>query len=125
MLKLLCFGNQNFENDKLALEVGRKLRKRKIPGLEVIECGIEGDYLFEIGSADFVVLDVVRGIEKVKFVDVGELETAKTVTAHDIDVSFYLKLLAKEGKEIRIIGIPEGMKADKAAKDVEGLLKAI
>ncbi|MFH0817622.1 MAG: hypothetical protein V1909_03225 [Candidatus Micrarchaeota archaeon] len=125
MLKVLCFGNPNFKNDALALEVGSKIRKRKtgkIPGIEIIECGLDGDALFEIGDANFVVLDVVRGIEKVKFVDTCELEISNTVTAHDIDVSFYLKLLAKEGKKIRIIGIPEGMEAGKAAQEVERLL---
>ncbi len=121
MIKVLCFGNQNFKADSLALEVGRKL-KNKIKQVEFVECGIDDDFIFESGRDSTIVLDVVEGLERVRFVEVDELKTARTVTAHDLDVAFYLKLLAKEGKRIRVIGIPRGMEVKKAAKDVEALL---
>jgi Ni,Fe-hydrogenase maturation factor len=124
MLKVLCFGNQHFENDRLALEVGKKL-KNKILGVEFLLCGINEDYVFESENKDFLVLDVVKGIENVRFVEPSELKTAHTVTAHDIDVSFYLKVLEKEGKRIKIIGIPEGMDMEKAAGVVKSLLVPI
>ena len=123
MLKVLCFGNPHFKKDMLALEVGRKL-KGKIRGVEFIGCGIADEILFEGESkrASIVVLDVVRGIRKVRFVEPEELKSARTVTAHDIDVGFYLKLLARAGKKLRVIGIPEGMGIKKATEDVKSLL---
>ena len=125
MLKVLCFGNPHFEKDKLALEVGRKLKKQKIPGIGFVECGMDDGMLDESRGENFVVLDVVKGIDAVRFIEQSELKTAKTITAHDIDTAFYLRLLEKEGKKIRIIGIPEGMRMENAARDVEALLKPL
>ena len=121
MLKVLCFGNPNFKKDSLAIGVGRKL-KNKIKDVEFVECGIDDDFIFESGRDSVIVLDVVEGLKRVRFVDVDELKTSRTITAHDLDVAFYLKLLAKEGKRIRVIGIPNGMEVKKAAKEVEALL---
>jgi len=124
MLKVLCFGNPHFKKDKLALEVGRKLKKQKIPGIEFIECGIADEILFddELERNSVVILDVVKGIDGVRFVEPNELKTARTVTAHDIDIGFYLRLLEKTGKRIEIIGIPEGMETENAAKGVKKLI---
>jgi Ni,Fe-hydrogenase maturation factor len=119
MLKVLCFGNFHFEKDMLALKVGRKL-KGKMKGIEFIECGINEEMLFE--AKDAVILDVVEGIGRVEFIEPEELKTANTVTAHDIDVSFYVKLLAKTGKKMRILGIPEGMDVETASRGVQALL---
>lgn len=122
MVKVLCFGNPNFEEDALALKVGRKLRG-KIRGIEFVECGMDDKLLGE-EAGEFLVLDVVKGISGVRFVEPEELKPARTITAHDIDVSFYIRLLAKDGKMIRIIGIPEGMETRKAAEDVRKLISS-
>jgi len=124
MMKLLCFGNPHNEKDRLALEVGKIIKKRKLRGLEVIGCGLDFGEIDEIPASELesvVALDVVKGLGRVRFVDVEELKVSKTITAHDIDVAFYLKMLAKDGKKINVIGIPEGMEASKAAKEVERL----
>jgi len=125
-MKILCFGNPNFESDRLALDVGKKLRG-KIPGAEFFECGLYDTILDAAAEAGdvFFVLDVVKGIDSVRLVAPEELKLAKTVTAHDIDISFYVRLLAKQGKEIRIIGVPEGLELKRAVDDVKKLVRSL
>ncbi|MFH1470565.1 MAG: hypothetical protein ABIF01_02350 [Candidatus Micrarchaeota archaeon] len=128
MMKLLCFGNSHNEKDRLALEVGKIIKKRKLRGLEVIECGLDFGEIDKLSASELdsvVVLDVVKGLERVRFVDVEELKTSRTITAHDIDVAFYLKLLAKEGKAIKVVGIPGGMEASEAVGEVGELLSEL
>ncbi len=103
-MRIFCFGNPHVAEDRVALDVGRIL-KRKLKKIDFIECGLDDRFLDECESGDkFIVLDVVKGIDKVRAVDASEFKISKTITAHDIDVGFYLKLLSKSGKEIKVIG---------------------
>jgi len=121
MLAVLCFGNPHLTGDSMALEVGRALG-RGIAGAEFVECGLDVGFLDEYAGRDFLVLDVVKGITEVRFVSPGELRTVRTATAHDLDVGFYIRLLEKEGKHVRVLGIPDGMDKKEASSQV---LKAL
>ena len=58
----------------------------------------------------FYILDVVKNLKDVKlFTDVDKFKSTCTVTAHDFDLSTFLKILKETGqlKEVRIIGIPQ------------------
>jgi Ni,Fe-hydrogenase maturation factor len=118
-MKVLCFGNKNFKGDELALKVGKKL-KGKIKNVEFVQAGMDELELLSNEENEIIAIDVVKGIKAVQFVLPEELVLPKTVTAHDIDAAFYIKLLAKTGAKIRIIGIPEKMSEQKA---VDGALK--
>jgi Ni,Fe-hydrogenase maturation factor len=117
MLAVLCFGNRTVEADGLALEVGRRLDGR-LEGVEFVQCGPNVGFLDAFREREFVVLDVARGITEVQFVGPGELKTARTITAHDLDVGFYLRMLEKEGRRVCILGIPLGMGEEDAAEKV-------
>ncbi|MFH1448472.1 MAG: hypothetical protein ABIG39_06420 [Candidatus Micrarchaeota archaeon] len=120
MLKVLCFGNPHFEMDSLALNVGEALGG-KVTGVEFVVCGMD-DRLLDEADDMTIVLDVVKGIGEVRFIGIEELKKSRGITAHDIDVGFYLRLLEKEGKRVKVIGIPEGMDQKDAILEVSGFI---
>lgn len=120
MLKVLCFGNPHFGQDRVALDVGKML-SGSVPGTEFVFCGMDESCL-DSAEDGTVVLDVARGISEVRFLKTEELAQSRSVTAHDIDVGFYIRMLEKEGKRLVLLGIPEGMVAEKAAGEVRRAL---
>ena len=123
MMKILCFGNPMVEGDRLALDVGKRLNG-KVGGAEFIVCGIHDiilDVAAESGETVYI-LDVVKGIDSVRVIEPESLKATRTITAHDIDVSFYVRLLSAMGREMRVIGIPEGLELKRASKEVKELV---
>lgn len=101
-MKIFVFGNEYIENDSLA-----KKLDLKIEGVEFIDCKSASD-LFNANEKNPVILDVVEGIKKPMLISIDQLQEVKSVTAHDMDLSFQLKLYKELGtiKDATIIGIP-------------------
>lgn len=95
----------------MAIEISEKL---KIPGFEFIKCESFND--IDLNEKNLTILDVVEGIDKpILIKDIDKLRINKSVTAHDFDLAFNLKLMKAMGKieDVKIIGIPQkGGKAE-------------
>lgn len=109
-LKIYCFGNEFFEKDSIT----KKIADLKIDNIEFVKCNNPEDIL-DNNENKIIILDVIRGINKIQLLTIDDLDRIKTnnkVTAHDLDLGFYLKLYKELGKlkkkEIKIIGIPFG-----------------
>jgi hypothetical protein len=113
-------GNSIVPEDGAPLALAPMIRKT-FPAVSVMEADPNENFIPEKGS---VIIDTVKGITEVTwFTDVDAFVTTKSVTPHDYDVGFHLKLLQKLGKlpPVRIIGIPYGMEVNVC--EVVNLLK--
>lgn len=116
-MKIYVFGNPLVEEDALALKLAEKL-KEKFSEVEFREFDVAEDFEEEI----LYLMDVVKGIKKVKIVeDFDRVETRKIFSLHDYDLSYEIKLLKKIGKvkKVFLIAIPFGMGEKEALKQVE------
>jgi hypothetical protein len=83
------------------------------------------DQLLEEGEEEILVLDIVKGaVEPIIIDDIRQIRTRPIATAHDMDLGYFLSLMANMGQEkkVRIIGIPEQGNAAAIATKVRGWL---
>ncbi len=120
MRRVLCFGNDFIEKDRLALVVAREL---KVSGFEFVVC-ISPDELLK--HDDIVIMDVAENVKRACLVEAEDLE-ARPVAMHDLDLGFFIKLAKQLGKpkKIRIIALPQNGNKEKIKDEVAGLLKSI
>lgn len=125
--KVLCFGNEFFGKDKIAKEIAEEI---KIPGVEFIKCDTPEKFFFtnffnkNKNYKNLFILDVAKNIKKVTLIeDLNKIKNIKSITLHDFDLSFFLKLKKELEKDfkIKIICIP--MKGNK--KKIIGEIKKI
>ena len=113
------FGNPDLQLDSVPVQLVPKLR-RQFPNVRfVVEDPNEID-LPKHGK--WVILDTVRGLERVSWLSVDDIARSRNVgmTAHDYDLSTLL-LLAKKLEasfEPNILGVPEGMSEEQALPNV-------
>jgi Ni,Fe-hydrogenase maturation factor len=122
MREVLCFGNEFLEEDSLALQVVKEL---KVQGFEFTVCNSPESIL---NHEEVVVLDVAEGIKNVTLIDgINQLKTNRSVTMHDLDIGFFLKLSKKVGnlKKVRIVALPQKGKKEEIKKQLFEILKAI
>ncbi|MBD3259084.1 hypothetical protein GF371_00470 [Candidatus Woesearchaeota archaeon] len=122
-MKIHCFGNQDLEKDRLALDLADEL---DVEGFEFIKCA-SPDFL-EVHDNQLVILDVVKNaIDVVVIDDVDKIKEYTIVSTHDLDLGHHLKLLKEIGelKELTIIGLPSGMDKEIAKQKVEKILKEL
>lgn len=128
MRKIFAFGNELFEGDEIAKELARKMDKKGLTrGFEIVISESPNEILN--ANDELIILDVVKGLKSVKLIgNVDDLVLAKSVTCHDLDLGFYLKLMKETGKinEIKIIGLPFGNNDyDKLILEVKNLLDSL
>lgn len=117
---VLVFGSEH-DGDDLALRVAEEV---ELEGILFKRCSRPEDILGYRKHDVVYVMDVVEGLDRVRFVDVGELRENRSVTAHDFDLGFYLKLMAEAGDlgKIRVVGIPKDGRLDEVRKELAMLL---
>jgi len=129
MKTVFAFGSRALPGDSLALDVCAKLRGTK--GFDFVECETLDELLAlaaQKTERDFVVLDVVQGLGKVRVIeDLNELADASPSSMHDFDAGFFLKIARESGvvDRVRIIGLPPSMDAGKAAAEAKKLLEKL
>lgn len=109
-MKIYVFGNEDEAKDSGALAMAKKII---IKGIEYVEIGPNGD----LPSVDnLVIMDVVEGLTLIKVFNEKDLEKVKfmRVSAHDYDLGFQLRYLAKIGKlkKVTIVGLPMDREID-------------
>lgn len=122
-MKILVFGNPLVERDNLALKIMPKLQG-SFPDIEFKE--LDPTESLKDEGRNLRIIDVAEGINEIIVLnDIDKLETIKSVSMHDFDLSYNLKLLKKIGKldSVKIIAIPIGMDEDEAFKGVSLVLK--
>ncbi|MDA3856034.1 MAG: hypothetical protein PF569_07260 [Candidatus Woesearchaeota archaeon] len=124
MRKIFVFGNEFFEGDEVAKELAKIIQTKDF---EFIHAESPNEILN--ASEELIILDVVKGLKKVKLIDkIDDLVLANSLTCHDLDLGFYLKLMQETGqvKLVKIIGIPFGNSDYKyLKKEVENILVTI
>ncbi|MBS1266163.1 MAG: hypothetical protein MAG795_00128 [Candidatus Woesearchaeota archaeon] len=122
MKTILCFGNPHLKQDSLAITLAKKL---KIEGFKFKIC-IRPEELLENTGKEILIMDVVKGINKVKLItDIDQFRLNKIITLHDMDLGFYLKLLKQTGQieEVKVIGLPQKAEQTKAKQQIKELLR--
>ena len=119
MKTVLCFGSENLEEDKIAFQLAEKI---KIDGFQFLKSDSPEDI---IGYNEITILDVAKGINEVKIIDVDQLKDHGLVSLHDFDIGFFLSLTKEMGYKINVIGVPFGSKADDVADDVKNILERL
>jgi Ni,Fe-hydrogenase maturation factor len=121
---MLVFGNLDVSEDSLAKIVSAKL-KEELSEVDFIMCDKPDDILSHL-SKDFFILDVVKGLNDVRLItDIDDFSQTKTVTAHDFDLSTFLKILKETGqiKDVKIIGVPQKMGLEEAKNKIKMILE--
>ena len=91
-ITVFVFGSELIDFDKTAIEVSRNL-KDELKDIEFIVSYNPDDILHHTGDKIFI-LDVVKGIDEVKIIeDISLLKKKNTLTSHDLDLGFILKLI--------------------------------
>ena len=106
MLQVFAFGNEYVQGDEVAKEIAKNLKFDKI---EFILAESPNEILK--AKEEILILDVVKGLKQVSIIDeIDDLVLDKSLTCHDLDLGFYLKLLKESAKisSAKIIGIPFG-----------------
>ncbi len=118
------YGNEDFEGDEIAKEVARKIDSEDF---EFFYSNSPNDVLNAKG--EFIIMDAVKGIDDVKVLDdIDDLVHCHTLSCHDLDLGFYLKMMKEVGKieKVTIIGLPFGRKDyEKIKEKVESILENI
>lgn len=122
---ILCFGSYN-EGDTLAFEIYDSL-KGKIQGKNLVKCQGPFELVEYLEKEDVVILDVVKGINKIRvFGSIEEFKKTQTVTVHDLDLGFFIKILENtKDSNFKIIGVPFGKKIGEVLEDVRNLISSI
>lgn len=128
MRKIFAFGNEFFEGDEVAKELARELSDKRLEKeFEFVIAESPNEILNADG--ELIILDVVKGLKNVKIINnIDDLVLANSLTCHDLDLGFYLKLMKETGKinDVKIIGLPFGnSNYDKLIEEVEKNLKLL
>lgn len=113
---IYIFGNSLLSFDSLPIKLVPKLRKI-FPEIKFVVKDPNENLKPQKG--ELIIIDTVIGIEKVKVIkNLDKIQLDKIYSAHDFDLGFNLKLLAKIGelKKVVIFGVPAGMNEKEALK---------
>lgn len=111
-MKVYVIGNPLVKDDSLPFKFLPKLKKT-FPKLDFIEADPNENFVPEDGS---IIIDTVQGIDDVRWFDsLDEFAMTRSVSPHDYDLGFHLRMLLKlkKIKNVKIIGLP--VVADKNA----------
>lgn len=121
---IYCFGNEYVENDDVAKALAKKIREYK----NFIFISAESPNEILKAEGDIWILDVAKGISEAKLIsNPKKLELSKSLTCHDLDLGFYIKLLTETGKikNVNIIALPYGEKnLEKLEKEIVEILES-
>lgn len=126
MRKIYCYGNTDFDGDEVAHTLAKKYFDFH-DKFKFILSNSPNDVL--ISEGEVVIMDVVKGIRDVQILtSIDDLKLCHSLSCHDLDLAFYLKLMKEVGKinDVKIIGLPFGNKDYNYLKtEVEKILEKI
>lgn len=120
-MKILVFGNKFLECDSMALKIAEILKNESVE-FQICE---DISQILETNEEEMTLMDVVYSIEEPMIIeDIKKLKVNQSLSLHDFDLAYFLKLLEEIGqiKKIRIIGIPQKGNPEEIAEKVRKLL---
>jgi Ni,Fe-hydrogenase maturation factor len=119
-MKVLCFGSELVGGDDTALKIC-ELLKDDSQNMQFIVCHDPSEILEHTDGV--IILDVVKGIDHVQFIDDDLLKDRNLYTLHDFDLGFFIKLVKEiGGPKTKILGLPYGKPAQRLLGDVKQML---
>ena len=126
-MKIYVFGNPLVREDSQPLLILPRLKKQ-FPEID-FEVVDPNENFPPPGEINLIILDAVKGIDKVMLLDYSDLVSVEKspVSPHDYDLLLHLLLLKKMGKisEVKIIGVPYGAKQNEILNDVINIIQII
>lgn len=122
MKTVLCFGNPHIKGDSMSVQLAKEL---KVPNFEFIISIFPDEILNYKNVDELYLMDVVKGIDKVMLItEMDKIKFNQTISLHDFDLGFVLKLMKATGKlkTIKIIGLPMGVGKEEIKEQVIKLL---
>jgi len=117
-MKILYFGNPYLKEDNLAIKICEKL-KNELKNIEFRQ--IKDTFqLVDEKLDDSIIIDTIKGLNKVKEIKPEQIEQGNIASLHDFDLGFFLKL---KKTRARIIGIPQNYNEENALKEVKSILR--
>lgn len=124
MRKIFAFGNEYIKRDETAKNIAKNFKSDEF---EFILATSPNEILK--ADEELIILDIVKGIKEPKIInEIDDLILDKSLTCHDLDLGFYLKLMKECGKikKAKIIGLPYGNNNyEYLTKELEKILKKI
>ncbi len=111
-MKVYVVGNPLVEADSLPLRLLPKLKKA-FPQIVFEEADPNENFIPEEGS---IIIDTVEGIKDVRwFNSIDDFVTTKSVSPHDYDLGFHLRMLLKLHKisKVKILGVAADISLNK------------
>lgn len=122
--KIFVFGNQKVKTDSVPLKILPKL-KEQFPQIKFIVK--DPTEVINHQEDEWWILDTVQGVNNVTIIDDPSVfANQSSLSVHDYDLTFEIKLLLKLGKlkKIKIVAIPHFMQKDQALVKVTKLLSS-
>ncbi|MCM2325979.1 MAG: hypothetical protein NDI94_05950 [Candidatus Woesearchaeota archaeon] len=124
MITIHYLGNEFIKEDSLAIELAEKMKARY---KDVVFKKIETfDDLMSVKDK-YYFMDVCEGISSARLInDIAVFENIRSITSHDLDFGFFLKLNDKLGEvnKINIICLPKKT-YDGIEKDIDNMIKIL
>ncbi len=123
---VLCFGS-GVRGDSAPFAVCQSLTKEKPMGerFRFVSCDSPIDIMAYIDDGETIIMDSVKGIGEVTlFSKLDDFLNVESVSAHDLDLGTFLKVLEGMGKlsGVKLVGVPFGSAAKDAASGVARIL---
>ena len=122
---IYIFGNPLLPEDSLPLRLVPDLRKA-LPEIDfVVADPIEN---LKPQNKELIIIDTILGIKNIVVINnINKIQLSPLYSAHDLDLGFNLKLLAKLGQlqKITIFGLPPNFPPKKALKRLIPQIKAL
>lgn len=121
-MRIFVFGNEFLSEDNMAYLVARHLAQTqewRDSGHEFVFCRAPEELLDE--ASPVTILDVAKDAKEViSFNDADALLTRKLMSLHDLDLSYFLKIMKEiePTKKLKIIAIPPTGEINKIGKGV-------
>lgn len=122
MKTIYIFGNPLLPFDNLPIQLMPDLQK-EFPEINFVHKDPNENLHPE--NSELIIIDTVVGPKEVVMInDIEKIESSPTVSMHDLDLGFNLKLLQKIGtlKNVTIFGVPMGIDKDEAFKKLKQIL---
>ena len=122
MKKILIFGNHLVKQDNLPLRILPQL-KQKFPNIEFKEIDSTENLQQELDeNKNLTIIDTAIDIQEIKTItlktqdDFKKLQLPNSLSMHDFDLAYNLRLLKKVNliNEVKIICLPMNMSEDEA-----------
>ena len=120
---IYIFGNDLLDFDNTPLKLAPMLKK-EFPKIDFVI--MDPNENIHPVNKELIIIDTIMDIDNVIiFEDLNKIQLNKTLTMHDFDLGFNLKLLQKLGQleKVTIFGVPPNIKKQQALEQLIVLIK--